>query len=139
MKVYVTASFRGSDNKEEIERLCALIQQAGFEDFCFIRDIENYQKVFDDAHELMRRAKEEMAKCDVLLMEYDGPGHGRMVELGIAYALGKRIILITKKGTFVKETIFGVTNSLIEYKHLEDIVDPLKQLRSDWEQAPETL
>ena len=133
MKAYVTASFKGTDNKKEIEYLCSLIKQSGFEDFCFIRDIENYQKVFSDAHELMRRAKEEIAKCDVLFIEYSGPGHGRMVELGIAYALDKKVILLTKEGTFVKETILGVVNSVIEYKKLEDISAPLSKLLLEWE------
>ncbi len=132
MKVYITASFKGSDNRVEIERMCSLVKESGFEDFCFIRDVENYEKVFDDAHELMQRAKQEIADCDVLLIEYTGPGHGRMVELGIAYALGKKVILITKEGTFVKETISGVTDKIIDYKNLEDIVGPLKRLYLDW-------
>jgi len=132
MKVYITASFKGFDNKNEIENLCSLVKESGFEDFCFIRVIENYQKIFNDVHELMQRAKDEIAKCDVLLIEYDGPAHGRMVELGIAYALNKKIILITKEGTFVKETILGVTNRIIEYKNLTDIVDPLSSLLSSW-------
>ncbi len=112
--------------------MCSLVRKSGFEDFCFIRDVENYEKVFDDAHELMERAKEEIAKCDVLLIEYDGPGHGRMVELGMAYAMSKKVVLITKEGTFVKETISGVTDKIIEYKNLEDIATPLSQLFSDW-------
>ena len=132
MKLYITASFKGSDNKKEIERMCSLIKDSGFEDFCFIRDVENYQKIFDDAKELMYRAKEEIKKCDGLLIEYDGPGHGRMVELGIAYALNKKIILITKTGTFVKETVLGVADAVIEYESLEDVIEPLKSLSKEW-------
>ncbi len=133
MKVYVTASFKGSENKDAIETLCSLVKESGFEDFCFIRDVENYQKIFDNAHELMQRAREEIAKCDVLLIEYEGPGHGRMVELGIAYALHKKVVLITKAGTPVKETILGVTDSIIEYKDLADIRDPLSSLLLQWQ------
>ena len=132
MKVFITASFKGSENKNEIENICSLVNKSGFEDFCFVRDVEGYQKTFDNAHELMSRAKEEIAKCDVLLIEYDGPGHGRMVELGIAYALNKKIILITEEGVSIKETILGVTDSVIEYKDLADIVDPLSLLLSKW-------
>jgi len=128
MKVYITAKF-GTGNKEEIDNMCALVQKSGFEDFCFVRDVD---EKFQDAHELMQRAKEEIATCDVLLIQYDGPSHGRIVELGIAYALDKMIILITKEGTFIKETILGVTDAVIEYNQLEDIVTPLAQLYSDW-------
>ncbi len=130
--MYITAHFKGADNKKYIENICSLVKKSGFEDFCFIRDIENYQKIFHDAHELMQKAKEEIIKCDALLINYDGPGHGCMVELGIAYALNKKIVLITKKGTFVKETITGVTDKIIEYEKLEDIVKPLSKLILSW-------
>jgi hypothetical protein len=33
-----------------------------WQDFCFIRDVENYQKVFDNPKELMKRALEEIIK-----------------------------------------------------------------------------
>ena len=132
MKIYITASF-GRSGREYIETLCSLVKEAGFVDFCFIRDVENYEKVFHDPHELMLRAKEEIGKCDALLMEYDGPGHGRMVELGMAYAMGKRIVLITKKGTSVKETVEGVSHGIVEYEDLADIVEPLSNLLADWE------
>ncbi len=125
MKIYITAPFRNGENKKEIEELCSAVKQSGFEDFCFIRDIENYQKIFNDSHELMRRAKEEIEKCDALLIDYDGPGNGRIIELGIAYALNKKIFLITKKGTIVKDTVAGVADEIIEYEKLEDIIESL--------------
>lgn len=132
MKIYITAPFKGVDNKQEIEELCALVKRSGFEDFCFIRDVEQYQKMFHDAHELMTRAREEIERCDALLIDFDGPASGRMIELGIAYALRKKVVLITKKGTFVKETVRGVTNGVIEYEELADIVEPMKQLVEAW-------
>lgn len=133
MKIYITAPFKGIDNKAEIEAMCSIVRQSGFKDFCFIRDIEQYQKIFDNAHELMQRAKEEIKQCDALLIDFDGPASGRMIELGIAYALNKKIVLITKKGTLVKETVSGVTDGIIEYEHLEDIIEPMSQLLVKWQ------
>ncbi len=132
MKIYITAPFQGNKNRDQIENMCAIVNKSGFEDFCFVRDVENYQKVFHNAHELMQRAKEEIEKCDALLIDYDGPASGRMIELGIAYALQKKIMLITHKGTTVKETVTGVTNAIIEYETLEDIVEPMTKILSDW-------
>lgn len=108
--------------------MCLTVRKSGLKDFCFIRDIENYQKVFNDCHELMRKAKEEIEKCEALLIDYDGPGNGRIVELGIAFALNKKIFIITKKGTKVKDTIAGVADQIIEYENLDDIVEPLRKL-----------
>ena len=125
MKIYITAPFKNGDNKSEIEDLCSGVKQAGFEDFCFIRDVEHYQKMFHDAHELMTRAREELEKCDALLIDYDGPASGRMIELGMAYALNKKIVLITKKWTAIKETVRGVTDVVVEYDQWRDIIEPL--------------
>ena len=60
MKVFITASF--GDSKENIENLCEIVRTSGFEDFSFIRDVENYKKVFSDPKELMSRAKKEIQK-----------------------------------------------------------------------------
>lgn len=68
-KVFITASFENAENKKEIEELCFLVKAAGFIDFCFIRDVENYQKVFDNPKDLMDRALEEIKNCDYLLID----------------------------------------------------------------------
>ncbi len=67
--VFITASFKEGKNKDEIEYLCSLVKESGFEDFCFIRDVENYQKKFDDPKELMNKAREEILKSDTLLID----------------------------------------------------------------------
>lgn len=66
MRVFITAKFKGGENKSEIEHLCQLIRQADIEDFCFIRDVENYQKIFDDPKKLMQRTKQEIRKSDAM-------------------------------------------------------------------------
>lgn len=135
MKIYITAPFNGGNNRSEIETMCAIVKESGFEDFCFIRDVENYQKVFHNAHKLMQRAKEEIQKCDALLIDFDGPASGRMIELGIACALNKKVVLITKKGTAVKETVSGVTHGIIEYEDLKDIIEPMSKLLTEWQKS----
>lgn len=55
MRVYITISF-GDTTKEQIEKLCSLVKSAGFEDFCFIRDVENYQQIFNNPKDLMQRS-----------------------------------------------------------------------------------
>ena len=133
MKIYITAPFKCGDNKTEIEEMCLAVKKSGFVDFCFIRDIENYQKIFNDGHELMKRAKEELEKCDALLIDYDGPASGRMIELGMAYILHKKVIIIAQKGTAIKETVVGVSDSIIEYSKIEDISRSLSKLLRQWE------
>ena len=127
MKLYVTASFKNAANKSDIELLCSLLKQAGFEDFCFIRDVENYQKVFDDPKELMESARKELINSDALLLDMTDKSTGRAIEAGIAFALEKKIILIAKRGTSIKDTSKGIADLIFEYDRIEDIVEPLKE------------
>ena len=39
-------SVQKTEAQETIEKLCSIVRSAGLEDFSFIRDIENFQKVF---------------------------------------------------------------------------------------------
>ena len=121
MKIFITSSFRGSDNKKEIENLCKIVRSAGFEDFCFIRDIEHYKKTFNNPKNLMKRSKEEISMCDALLFDATEKSTGRAIEVGIAYSLGKKIIVIIKEGTEIKDTLRGVADIIISYKEINDI------------------
>jgi nucleoside 2-deoxyribosyltransferase len=135
LRLYITATFKGTDNRAEIERLCALVARAGWEDFCFIRDVEGWQKVFESAHDLMQRSLAEIAACDALLIDLTHKPTGRAYEAGMAYALGKRIILIMRRGTPLKDTSRGIADAVIEYDTIEDIVEPLVSLLQQWTQA----
>lgn len=131
MKVFITARFKGDENRDGIEKLCGIVRKAGFEDFCFIRDIEKYQRgFFSDPHELMSRARKELLGCDALLIDVsDNPGGGRMIEAGIAFGHGKYVIVIAKQGTQVGVPISGIAEVIIEYKKIEDVSDALSQFR----------
>jgi len=128
MKVFITARFKGIENKKQIEGLCWIIRESWFEDFCFIRDVEDYQKIFNNPYDLWVKVKSEIEKCDAILIDFDGPASGRMIELWVAFAMKKKIILIVKKDLFVKDTIIWVTNNIIQYNELEDIKKPMKKL-----------
>ena len=126
MKIYITSSF--GDSKEEIEKLCAIVKSAGFEDFSFIRDIENYQKIFEDPKDLMKRSEDEIKNCDALLIDMTDKPTGRAIEAGMAYSLGKKIIVIMKKGTAIKDTTRGIADAVIEYDVIENILPELKNI-----------
>ena len=127
MKIFITANFQQGRNKEEIEHLCHLVKSTGLEDFCFIRDVENYQKIFNNPQDLMQRAKEEISKSDALLIDVTNKPTGRAIEAGIAFSLNKKIIVIAKKGTKIKETTLGIATLVIKYEDLKEIVVPLRK------------
>jgi nucleoside 2-deoxyribosyltransferase len=127
-RLFITASFQGGENKEEIEKLCRLVKKSGWLDFCFIRDVEHYQKMFSNPSQLMQRALEEIRKSDALLIDMTDKPTGRAIEAGIAYALGKTVIVICKTGTKIKVTTIGIAVETIEYESIEDIVDKLRSM-----------
>lgn len=126
LKMMVTASFHGAENRKEIEYLCSLVRKSGFEDICFIRDVENYEHIFDNPKDLMARALEEIKKCDYLLIDMTDKPTGRAIEARMAYTLRKMVVVIMKKGTVIKDTTRGIADAVIEYENLEDIVLKLR-------------
>jgi nucleoside 2-deoxyribosyltransferase len=128
MKVYVTARFKGDENKSEIEQLCRAVQKSGMQDFCFVRDVENYRKTFDNPKELWTRALQEIKNCDALLIDVsDAPSGGRVVEVGIAYALNLPIFVAARKDTNFKELYSGVATKILSYDRYDDITPQLKR------------
>lgn len=125
-RLFITASYQGGENRNEIEKLCDLVKKSGYLDFCFIRDVENYQKVFLDPRKLMERALEEIKKSDALLIDMTNKPTGRAIEAGMAFALGKTVIAICKVGTQIKDTTRGIAVEVIEYEKIEDIVEKLR-------------
>jgi len=126
--MFITASFEHGKNKDEIKQLCSLVKESGFEDFCFIRDVENYGKVFDNPHNLMEHTAEEIEKSDYLLLDMTDKPTGRAVEAGIAYAMDKKVILIAKEGTEIKDSVKGIAEEIIEYAKIENIVPGLRRI-----------
>jgi nucleoside 2-deoxyribosyltransferase len=118
--MFVAASF---ENKEETNYLCSLIRKSGFIDYCFARD----EKVFTDSKEMMKRAKEEIEKSDWLLIDVTEKQTGRAIEAGMAYSMGKKVVVIMKKGTQIKDTTRGISEAVIEYENIEEIVTPLSK------------
>lgn len=129
MKLYVAVRFKGLENKSEVEEFCKAVKESGFEDFCFVRDVENYQKVFDDPKELWIRAKAEIENCDGLLVDTsDKPSGGRVVEIGIAYALNLPIFEANKKGVTCKPVFKAIATDFFEYEDFNDLTSKLAEL-----------
>jgi nucleoside 2-deoxyribosyltransferase len=132
MKMFITATFKEDKNKTEIEKLCSIVKQAGFDDFCFIRDVENYKKTFSNPTDLMENAKNEISKCDILLYDGSKKSTGRAIELGIAYCLHKKIIIIKNTNTKIKDSLSGTADKIINYKNIEDIKAGLEEAFLEW-------
>ena len=80
----------------------------------------------------MDGARTEILNCDALLFDATEKSTGRAIEVGIAFANQKKIIMIMKEGTSIKDTLRGVADVVITYKVIEDIQDDLRRIYLEW-------
>jgi nucleoside 2-deoxyribosyltransferase len=127
-RLFITSTFKEQESRDEVSIMSGLAKAAGWQDFSFVRDTEHFQQIFANPKDMMRQATEEIAKCDALLIDLTEKHTGSTMQAGIAYALGKQIIVIVKKGTYIKTATKGIAAAIIEYQDLPDILEPLKKL-----------
>ena len=127
MKVYVATAFKGFENEVEIEELCSAVKAAGHDDFCFTRDVEDYQQFVADTKELWECVQPEIDACEALIIDVSrGPDDECLAQASIAYGLKKSVFVIAKKGIAIDEIYDGMATLIIRYRTYDDIVEPMK-------------
>ena len=132
MKVYVTYQFKDANPdelREKLEELSkTLVESAGWEPFIFFRDVQKWKKGAMSVQEIVDKAIESIKRCDAILVEASEKARGAYFEVGYAKALGKKVIVVHKKGT---EAAFleATADIKIEYEDLKDLGEKLKKLR----------
>jgi len=122
MRLFVASHYNHLDNKSELDALNSIIADAGFEVFNFVT---TYTAPFESNKLMMAQARKEISLSNALLVDVSEKSTGRMIETGIAYALGKKIVLIAKKGSFIKDTLRGIADLVVEYDNINDIKNSL--------------
>lgn len=123
MKMFITAHYDVHQVNSDLGRLRKAVRDAGMDDFCFAEDIT---REFTTPKDLWECALSEIINCDGLLIDVsDAPSGGRVVEVGIAYALNKPIFVIVKNGEDYKEMYDGLATQIIRYDDYNDIAKTL--------------
>lgn len=96
-RIYFAAPLFNAAEKDFNLKVCKIFEDAGYEVFLPQRDgvlaAETYNKSEAEITKtVFKKDTSELAKSDILIFVTDGrvPDEGACVELGIAYALGKR-------------------------------------------------
>lgn len=122
MRIFITSNYP-EKYIEETENICRIVDSIGHKAFCFARE---YPK-FDDNKVMMALAKKDVLSCDALILDVtDGGSTGRLLECGIAYAGGKKVVIIAKEGTDISPTLEGVSDKIIFYNKIDNILEPLE-------------
>lgn len=99
MKIFVSYQQTWVD-KNELQSNLTLIRNTlyklGHDNFIYFLDTQFENQT---AKEIMSKAKNEIERSDIIVafINYTGRSEGMMQELGIAYALGKKILIIMNK------------------------------------------
>jgi len=130
-RIFLAYKFKEEDPialRERLEKLSEIVEESmSAKTFIFFRDVQNWTKGDMTAKEIITRALDEIKKCDTILVEASVKARGVYLETGYAKALGKKVIIVHKKGTEAN-FLNGIADISIEYENLEDLKKKLKTL-----------
>jgi len=130
MKAYIAYKFRGEDSsilKEKLLKIDEIVKNLGFETFIFQRDIKNWSSDVIDSKIVVDNFVEELKKSDVLVcyIDSDDKSEGLLLECGYFKGLGKKVVLVVKKGVryvLLRELV----DDVIEFESLDEVKEELK-------------
>ncbi|HHY25416.1 MAG TPA: nucleoside 2-deoxyribosyltransferase [Desulfitobacterium dehalogenans] len=122
MKAYIGIKYHHDcRNRVIIEKISSILECAGYETSCIIRDIEKWGSVTVTPNELMEITFKEIDSSNVVVIDVTEKGVGLGIESGYAYAKGIPVYIIAKKGSEISNTILGISKKVLIYEQLEDI------------------
>lgn len=113
--------YEDNRNRDEINSICAVLQDDGIQTVCIVRDVEKWGDVKLSSQELMRITFEEIDKSDMVILEMSEKGVGLGIEAGYAVARKKPLIVLIKQGLALSNTMHGIADIVIPYHQPEEI------------------
>ncbi len=132
MKIFISYRYTGEDLsvlKDVLEKIISIFESKGLSVFCsfghndfFMEEKYSYKQILD-------YALKELDESDYVFafVKSKDKSEGMLLEIGYAYAKGKKIILANKDGvktTFVNE----LAEKIISFEDLDDLYKKLKSL-----------
>lgn len=109
---------------KEIESLHNLFYKMNIELLVFV-DKYNFRP--NQEREMMKVAFEEIDNSDFLIAELTTKSIGVGIEIGYAYAKGKPVFYLRKKGVEYSTTASGCSDYIIEYENCLDLVEIMRK------------
>lgn len=110
------------DNKvklgKEIDKIVSVLTRNGFDTIVFV---QKYSYSPSQEKKMMRKALEEIDKCDIFLAEVSKKAIGVGIEIGYAKALSKPILYLKTIDSDYSTTVAGVADEIISYTNLDNL------------------
>ena len=128
-KAFISISFKKKNELEsEITAIAEVLKNHDINPFVFVN---TYIFSPNKKKEMMDKATKEIATSDLLIAEVTDKAIGVGIEIGYAFALGKKIIYLRKKQAEYSITVGGIANEQIIYSSNEDLKTKLEKALSE--------
>jgi nucleoside 2-deoxyribosyltransferase len=121
--------YRDHRNRDVIDFLSSTLLDLDVQTICIARDFEKWGKVELGSQDLMRVSFEQIHRSDFIVLEMTEKGVGLGIEAGYAVAIGKPLIVLTKKRETVSTTLQGIADAVVEYSR-SDASEVLEQFKT---------
>ncbi|MBL4725044.1 MAG: nucleoside 2-deoxyribosyltransferase [Lutibacter sp.] len=123
---YLAISY--SNRKLFDKEVQSLIELCKMNDIELLSFVDKYNFKENEEKEMMKIAFLEIDKSDFIIAELTTKSIGVGIEIGYAYAKGKPIIYLRKKGSEYSTTASGSSTYIIEYENENDLMELMKTL-----------
>lgn len=115
MKAYITCPITHSQKRHSLlSQIKFVVESKNIDSYVF--------EVGGEPKDIFEEDYNQLKSCDILIAEVSEPSHGVGIEIGIAFSLNHRIILLLEKGNRVTKLAQGMPNAaIIEYENIEDL------------------
>jgi nucleoside 2-deoxyribosyltransferase len=134
-KFHIYGKIEDTSFKNFLESIESVVKEFGFSTYLVHRDLHKWGEIYIEPEEVMKNVLEIMKKCDLVVAcpEY---GKGPNVEIGMAAALQKKIIIIVNENertSLVHAGLNGISPTrIIKFKDIMDMKNKLRQTLTEF-------
>lgn len=127
-KAFISVSFKKKNElKDEIATIAKVLKKHNIDSFVFVN---TYIFSSGKEKEMMNKATKAIIASDFLITELTDKAIGVGIEIGYAYALGKKIIYLRKKQAEYSTTVGGIADKQIVYSNNDELKTKLEKVLS---------
>ena len=117
---------KDTEYRKFLEMIDTIIKNTGYDTHLPHRDLNNWGEAYIEPEKLVQLCLNEIKSAD-MFVAYPENSAGVYIELGWANLLGKKIIIIVKKGVTQSSMILGLSNTkIITIENIDEIEEKLK-------------
>lgn len=130
-KVFIAGPWRKKKFQIILENIRDIFKEMGYKAVVGAKDIDNYGKIKMNSHLFWEKIVGEIRNSDIFVVDMKniGTGFGRVIEVGIAKALNKKVIILYPPRFKTDECLEEIADKIISYKDLNELRKKLNKTK----------